>query len=264
MTAQSREEVLDHLNRGLAGLEELDRRNREEILEAAGWVELLYEPSTSLLARLQDYFEWREGGREEDAGRLMEEIALLLFKSLKGVGNIRSFQSYAPQHDLVVDGSSVAWQTLMLYLHLPRDGRSVVVEAKNQNPSISDQQFSRLCGILQNKFASTAHLGVFVSRTRASGFPEPTDEATDEPGGRERNLRNARATQALFHSKTGKFVVVVCEQHLQLIADGMPFPRLLEARIREVEAASGMALSFDEDWREVDLPSHLSKYMEGS
>ncbi len=246
----------------MARLEEFDPRTRSELLESEGWIKyVLYRPDPSLFKRLQDYFDWRSGNHDEDAGALMEEIALLIFKGLMGWGSIRSFQSYAPQHDLVVDGSSAAWEILMMYLHLPRDGRSIVIEAKNQNQKISDQQFSRLCGILQNKFTDTAHLGVFVSRTTASGFPEPCHNMPDASGSRVRSLRYARATQALFHSKTGKYVIVIDECDLQMIANGVALPKILEAKIRELEAATGLALSFDEDWREVDLPSHLSRYV---
>lgn len=249
----TREETIELVHNTFAALDELDPKVRSEILESDGWADIIYDASPELTKRLQEYFEWREKKRKEDPGNLMEEIAYLLFRSIRGTDNIRSFQSYAPQHDLVVDGNSTAWQTLMLYLHLPRDGRTIVVEAKNQVAKIDDHQFSRLCGILQNKFANTSQLGVFISRTKATGFPFKKTT-------RERSLRDVRATQALFHARTNKYVVVIDEDDLKTIFKGVPFTKILEMKIREIEASSGKTISFDEDWGIVDLPEHLSRY----
>jgi hypothetical protein len=128
----------------------------------------------------------------------------------------------------------------------------LVVECKNQEKPVTDQQFSRLCSILQNKFQSTAHLGVFISRTPATGFPKK--------GKTIRSLRDARATQALFHAKTNKYVVVIDHDDLVNISKGVNFSKILEAKIREVEASTGINLEFDEDWKEILLPHHLSKH----
>ena len=255
MTPKSKQEVILLVQSAIASLEELDPRTRQDVMESEGW-EILYVATPELKSRLNDYFDWCNRKRKEDPGKLLEEIAYLLFKGLVGIGNVRSFQSYAAQHDLVVDGVSPAWQNLMMYLHLNREGRTIVVECKNQVESISDQQFSRLCGILQNKFDKMADLGVFISHTSASGFPKKNTK--------ERKLKDARATQALFHAKTNKFVVVVDHKDLEMILRGAPFPKILEAKIREVEASAGVELAFDENWQEVDLPSHLRKYVNQS
>ncbi|MBS4059422.1 MAG: hypothetical protein KG029_03395 [Bacteroidetes bacterium] len=245
---------MELMQKALASLDEHDEPTRREILESDGWIEILQDPAPELQGRLRDYFEWYDGKREENPGELLEEVAYLLFKSLRGAENIRSYRSFAAQHDLVVDGSSVAWQILMTYLHLPKSGRSIIVECKNEKTTISDQQFSRLCGILQNKFETTAHLGVFISRKTAAGFPE---------GKRKKiSLSEARATQVIFHAKTQKFVIVVAHKDLEKIFMGLPFPKILEAKISEVEAAYGTEISFDDDsWeQETKLPSHLEKY----
>jgi hypothetical protein len=253
MTPKSKQELINQILEGLSGLEKLDTKTRQDIFESEGWiVEILYSPVPELLNRLKDYFDWAKGKRKEDPGQLLEEVAYLLFKSLKGVGNIRSYQSFAAQHDLIVDGGSLAWQSLVMYLHLNRDGRTIVVECKNLSASISDQQFSRLCGILQNKFDKTAELGIFISHTPASGFPKRRTK--------ERQLRDARATQALFHAKSNKFVVVIDHEDLELVFNGIPFPKILEAKIREVEASALVDLTFNENWQEVELPKHLRKY----
>ncbi|HQU35799.1 MAG TPA: hypothetical protein PLR65_04375 [Anaerolineales bacterium] len=253
MTPKSKQELINQILNGLSGLEELDSKTRQDLLESEGWIiETLYDPIPELMDRLKDYFDWSNGKHQEDAGQLLEEIAYLLFKSLKGTGNIRSYQSYAAQHDLIVDGASLMWQVLMIYLHLGREGRTIVIECKNQESSISDQQFSRLCGLLQNKFEKTSELGVFISHTPASGFPKKKTK--------ERQLKDARATQALFHAKSNKFVVVIDHKDLELISNGFPLPKILEAKIREIEASTLMELSFNENWQEVILPPHLKKY----
>lgn len=260
--AKSKEEVIQSFQNALSDLEELDPRIRREILEGDGWVDLLYNKSLLEYAniRIREYFDWRDNNREEKPGQLMEEIAFLLFQSINGIENIGSFQSYAAQHDLVVSGSSTVWQLVMEYLHLPKVGRSIIIEAKNQDSRITDQQFSRLCGLLQNKFSSTAHLGVFVSRTNASGFPNVIQTLRGREPTRERRLRDSRATQALFHAKTDKFVVVLNEIDLRRILDGISFLKIISSKIIELENSSGLELSFTEVWNQVDLPPHLSQH----
>lgn len=219
----------------------------------------LYSPDDCLISRIADYKQWCETREGEDAGQLMEEIALLTFRCLKGWESIKSYQSYAQQHDLVISGSKSSWFVLMRYLHLPREGRTIVVEAKNLADRVSDSQFSRLCGIIQNKFAETCHLGIFFTRSGASGFPNPSE--LEEAESRQRRLRDARATQILFHAKTGKFVVVLDHEDLQRLTQKGALPRILEAKIRDVEEAGGLSLQFNENWTEIDLPPHLSRHM---
>lgn len=250
--AHSREKTIELMQSALLAIDELDASTRREIFESEGWIEILQTPIPELRERLNDYFEWCNGRKVENAGELLEEIAYLLFKSLKGHQNIRSYQSFAAQHDLVVDGSSPAWHMLMNYLHLPQNGRTIIVECKNQEKEISDQQFSRLCGILRGKFDETAHLGIFISHTTASGFPKNN--------AKKRSLSNARATQVIFHADTKKFVVVIDHKNLEMIAKGVSFPKILEAKIREVEAAYGGEISFTDEWEETKLPAHLEKY----
>lgn len=252
MSPRSKEETKQLLTDALVALKDQPQATKVELLESSGWIELLLNPSQALIERLDDYFEWCDGIKEENPGELLEEIAYLLFRSFVGVGNVRSFQSYAPQHDLVVDGEANSWILLLNYLHLPESGRSIVVECKNQTSTISDQQFSRLCSILQNKFQDIAHLGVFISHTPASGFPKRKRK--------ERTLRDSRATQSLFHAKTGKYVIVIDHDDLVKIRKGANIAKILEAKIREVEASSGIELEFNENWEEMLLPRHLAKY----
>ena len=219
----------------------------------------LYVPDEALVNRLQDFERWCETRDGEDPGHLMEEIAFLAMRCLKGREAINSYQSYAAQHDLLISGSTAAWFLIMEHLHLPTDGRTIVVEAKNLDQRVTDAQFSRLCGVIQNKLQATCHLGIFFSREGASGFPKPPNREDEET--RQRVLRDARATQVLFHARTCKFVIVLDRNDLRLLSQSGGLLRVLEAKIRDAEQGSGVSLQFDEQWDEVDLPGHLSQYV---
>lgn len=218
----------------------------------------LYDPDDHLISRIADYNQWYETRAGEDPGQLMEEIAFLSFRRLRGWESIKSYQSYAQQHDLVIAGSRPWWFILIKYLHLLPERRTILIEAKNRDDRVSDSDFSRLCGIIQNKLAETCNLGIFFTREGASGFSGLTE--LGETGSRQRSLRDARATQVLFHAKTGKFVVVLNHDDLQLLTQKGALPRILEAKIRDVEEAAGLSLQFNENWTETDLPPHLSQY----
>ena len=218
--------------------------------------EQLYQPDRTLSDRIGQYINWCNGERDEDPGQLMEELAYLAFRCIQGVEVIKSFQSYAAQHDLMISGSSPTWIMLMKFLQLDNEHRTIVVEAKNESSPISDAQFSRLCSIVQNKF-SHCRLGIFFSRRSASGFPDRISEQQ----ARQRSLRDARATQVLFRASSGKFVIVLDHHDILCLSQPGSLPRLLEAKIRDVDEASGIPLDFEEDWNEVDLPPHLAQYL---
>lgn len=228
-----------------------------------GFAESLYTPDTDLASRIAEYNQWIECHTGEDRGRLMEQIGLLAFRCLKGWQSIKSYQSYAPQHDLVISGSGGLWFVLMACLHLPISGRTILVECKNLENTVSEAQLARVCSIVDCKFPNTCHLAVILSHSTASGFP-----ARDSAGmqqrkpRRSRSLRDARATQVLFHAKTAKYVVVLDHHDIQALSEPGGLPRLLEAKVRDVEEVSGLPLEFDEDWKEIDLPPHLSQYLE--
>ena len=117
-----------------------------------GWrpPDYLYKPDETLISRIDEYNQWCASRQEEDPGKLMEEIAFLAFRCLKGYSSVKSYQSYAPQLDLVISGSDVDWRTLMEYLHLGWSHRTILIEAKNLNEKVNVEQFSRLCSILEN------------------------------------------------------------------------------------------------------------------
>lgn len=218
-----------------------------DLMDNLRWEEWAYRPDQVLLDRLNDYILWCEKKRKEDGGELMEEIAALAFRCLKGWEEIESYQSYSAQHDLVVSGSKLSWFCLMKFLHLPESGRTIVVEAKNLSRKVEDNQFSRLCGTIQNKFSKSCHLGIFFTRLGATGFTSI------------RSLRDSRATQILFHALTGKFVVVLDHQDLLRLKENGGLLKVLEEKIRDVEAGAKLS-EHDGDCSPIKHPKHLQQY----
>lgn len=211
----------------------------------------LYSPSQELKERLKDYEKWYTTRQGEDEGQLMEEIAFLAFQSLSGWDDIASYQSFSSQHDLVISGSSGYWFLLTTYLQLPQKGRSrsIVVEAKNIDDSLSDQQFSRLCYIVQNKFSSTSHLGVFFTREGGSGFTYY------------RALRDAHATQILFHAISQKFVIVFDHNDVLTLKEDGSLAKLMMEKIKDIEKSSKLPYEYDGEWIKVNLPTHLERWV---
>ena len=75
-------------------------------------------------------------------------------------------------------------------------------------------------------------------------------------------MRYAHATQVIFHAKTEKYVVVLTQRDIQELVNPGALPRILEASIRAVEEGTGLPIEFNEAWEEIDLPPHLSQYMD--
>lgn len=243
-----------------------------EMTSTYDYYDSIYVPDEELIEKIQEYQlwfdEWNEATRKRDqkhlkqlnqaAGYLMEELACLAFRCLKGFDSIKSFQSYAPQYDLIISGSTPAWFMLIKLLHIPDTSRTIIVEVKNTKDPVSDAQFSRLCSVISSKLDTTCSLGVFFTRSGASGFPSSGQNS------RQRALQNSRATQVIFHAKTKKFVVVLEHSEIKGLAERGTLPRMLEAKIRDVEEASGLLLNFEENWIEIDLPPHLAQYFTNS
>ncbi|MHC4619267.1 MAG: hypothetical protein ACYTEQ_16100 [Planctomycetota bacterium] len=227
---------------------------------------LFYEPDESLASRVKEYNKWCEDAEGEEPGKLMEEIAYLAFRCLSGKNSIKSYQSFGPQIDLAITGSSPIWNKFVEYLHLTPTHRTIVVEAKNlgadtkSSGKVTDAQFSRLCHILQNHFSGTSALGVFVTRFGASGFPQAN--LAEQETSRQRVLRDAQATQIIFHARTSKYVVVLDHNDIQKLAEPGTLPRILEAKIRAVEEWTGLPVEFDHELQQVDLPAHLAQYVD--
>ncbi len=173
----------------------------------------------------------------------MEEIAYLTFRGLRGCTKALSYQSYADQLDLVVSGEK-EWVALQHYLGL-KDFPTIVVEGKNIDTPVDVQQFARLCSIVQNMFSTTCGLGVFFTRTGATGFPGL--------GKRVQSLRYARATQAIFHARTNKFIVVLSDADFSKLTKIGGLPRLLKDKMQEVEDATGLDLPSPDIWEHMRL-----------
>jgi hypothetical protein len=228
-----------------------------------GWCspEELYVPNDALVSRIEDYRRWWSNQRDEIPGQLMEEIACLAFLCLKGLGSIKSFQSHSKQLDLVVSGNSLNWLMATQILKLPSKQRTIIVEAKNEDNRLADQDFSRLCSILADKFREQAALGVFFTRRGASGFPSRSDDGSKPQ--RKRKLEYSRATQVLFHARTGKYVVVLDSCDIFRLKQPGALLRILEAKILDVEECSGLPLKYNGPWEMVaDLPSHLAQHVQ--
>jgi hypothetical protein len=221
--------------------------------------EHLYVPDEALKLRIDQYIKWSKGQSVEDPGKLMEQIALLAFRCVRGWNSVRSFQSYAAQLDLVISGTSGYWRMFLEHLHLKHQFNTIVVECKNLADPVDDQQFKRLCYILQNDFHGTAALGIFLSRKGASGFPRPIIDPRGEIT-KPRSLKYAQATQILFHAKTDKYVVVLDEQDILRLGEPGALIGLLERKIRAVEQWP-IVPSNDFPVQEIDLPAHLRQCM---
>jgi len=225
-------------------------------------VEDLYEPSPGLLARLADYQRWCETRAGENASHLMEELAFLAFLSLKGCDPscMCSYQSSTAQLDLVVSGSSYEWARVLDYLHVTdRARRTMVVECKNADDKVSDAQFSRLCHIVNDMFGAQCDLGIFFTRTGASGFVSCPENGKQPES--ERQLRDARATQALLHAKHCKYIVVLDDSDITRLGEKGALLRLLEAKVRDVVKAGGIPASSIDGIAVVELPMHLRRHL---
>lgn len=221
--------------------------------------EYLYSPSDALLQRIDEYIQWCEERRTEDAGHLMEELALLAFLSIKGSASFKSFQSYSPQIDLSVKGSDANWRIFCEHLRIDWDKRTILVEAKNISDTVDEQQFRRFCSIVETMFLNDCLVGVFFTRYGASGFPEET-EITTVATIRQRGLRDAAATQLLFHARTKKYVIVLNDKDIRSLVRPGAFIQILNRKLRQVEEWTGLPVSFTESYEEVDLPKHLKRH----
>jgi len=268
ITQQAAEQIIAD-SAYIAGFLERSSRLRSSESGKQQLFNLLYVPDERLKQRLLQYEVWYEkvlrAGKhlsrrgktifEENPGELMEEIAYLTFCCLRGQDSIKAGQSYAPQHDLVVSGSSPEWFQIMDILHLEKSGRTLIIEAKNTKNRVDDHEFSRLCYILQNKFSTQAHLGIFFSRSGATGFPT-------NGSAHQRTLRDARATQIMFHATTkNKFVVVLSHKDIVQLKEKGSLLLILEALIRDIEETFGQVVEANHNWEETQvLPPHLLKY----
>lgn len=203
------------------------------------------------LSKLNEFTQLTEPTLEQtkEAGKLLEQIVLLVFKGLKGIQSIKSFQSAGPQYDLLVSGDDVTWLQVCKLLYLDTNKRDIVVEAKATKSSLPDKQFARLCSIMDLNLTGSG-LGIFFTLNGATGFPKP-----GKP--RQRTVSDCRLRQILFHAKTNKMIVVLDKNDILELDKNGTLLQILARKIRDLFELSGLPTTRAEEFNEIDLPNHL-------
>jgi hypothetical protein len=215
---------------------------------------LMYAPPhelKSLIKKLAAYHKKATPTAKErrDAGYAMEQLVLLAFMGLHGWESVKSYSSPGPQYDLYITGSGKKWFTLCEVLHLRRSRRGIVVEAKATKGVVGDKTFARLCAVIRDNLKDIVSLGVFVTLSGASGFPEN--------GVRQSSLRRSRLRQVLFHSRYGTPVVVFTWEDIKDLDRPGSLPRILRRQIEDISELSGLERKPCIVAQDVDLPPHL-------
>lgn len=190
--------------------------------------------------------------QRSEAGKLMEQVALLAFESLEGATIFKGFQSAGPQHDLIVSGDSARWVTLCRYLYVEDHRRIMLIEAKATQGRLEDKQFARLCSVIDTNLPLVG-LGVFFTLHGASGFPTPAQ--------RQRAIRDSRLRQVLYHAKHARPIVVFDKEDILRLELNGSLPRMLSRKIRDISELSGLLTVPPEFGSETDLPDHLKNLL---
>jgi hypothetical protein len=190
----------------------------------------------------------------QEAGKLLEQIVLLVFKGLKNVQSIKSFQSAGPQYDLLVSGNDIGWLQVCKLLYMDISQRDIVIEAKATKSPLPDKQFARLCSIMDLNLKGSG-LGIFFTLNGATGFPEPGNS-------RQRSIRDCRLRQIIFHAKTNKMIVVLDKNDIFELDKNGALIEVLARKIRDLFELSGLPTTPAEEFDEVDLPNHLKTLYE--
>jgi len=236
----------------LKALEDIDQVNDGSNTTIASY---LYDPDTRIpahLKRLKAYIEQKSPtqNQRQEAGKLLEQIVFLAFRSLKGLSSVKSFSSAGPQFDLLISGDSESWLVLYKLLYMKENCRDIVVEAKCTKDKVTDQQFARLCSLMEINLFRTTGLGIFFTLNGATGFPNR------DQSNRQRKLSDARLRQALFHARTGKSIIVLDSQDIFELDKPASLIQILIRKIRDIEHLSGLSIETCNPY-EVDLPKHL-------
>ena len=256
----SETELIESLLKTLDQLREHKVYNDSSISKLANYFYIPNEKINNLLSELQRLIEISKNPTERRKirgfnnviGRILEQIAFLGFKGLKGVSILKSFQSAGPQYDLIASGNDEQW--LSICNQFLGDNRlyDIVIEAKATQSKVNDQQFARLCSILQHNLFSSSGMGIFFTLNGATGFPNKDTKR------RQNALQSARLRQVLFMAQCNKPILVFdLDDILSLDKKGSLFKLILQ-KIRDIEQQSGVYLPPDIDEPfECDLPSHL-------
>jgi hypothetical protein len=217
----------------------------------------LYIPDRRLLEYLEELNKFTQLqnptlSQSKKAGELLEQIACLVFRGLKGATSFKSFQSAGPQYDFLISGDQLAWLHVCNLLYLKENQRGIVVEAKATKEPLPDKQFARLCSIMELNISTTVGLGVFFTLNGASGFPQSDDS-------RLRSIRDSRLRQVLFHAKTQKLIVVLDKNDIFALGKNGTLIRILARKIRDLCELSGLPTPPVDQIEEIDLPPHLKQ-----
>jgi hypothetical protein len=214
-----------------------------------------YNPSANLselIIELKEYIELKKPSKveRENAGKLMEKIAFLSLSGLKGINEIKSFQSVSAQYDLLVSGDKMVWGQIFATMGVNDLPKGILVEAKAYAEPIEDKHFSRLCNLIQLNLDKSIGIGIFFTINGATGFPKRN-------GRRKRALSDCWFRQVLFHAKTNKPVIVLDSEDIFTLGKNGSLITLLERKIGEIEKLTGLPTE-GEELIAVDLPAHLS------
>lgn len=238
-------------------IEALDLIDTEDAA-ASYLISYLYTPNPNLsfyLEELDQFLKLKSPSRsqQQNAGYLLEKIALLAFSGLKGYSSVKSFQSAGPQHDLLICGDTLSWRGVCKFLYLDIHKRSILVEAKAVKAKIKDNQFARFCNIMDCNITESG-LGVFFTLNGASGFPENNTK-------RQRKISDSRLRQVIYYAKSGQSIVVLDKHDILQLNTSGSLIQILVRKIRDLRNLSGITTPSIEDLIEVDLPLHLKQIL---
>lgn len=189
--------------------------------------------------------------QRQQAGKLLEQVVLLVFNGLQGVQRTKSFQSAGPQYDLLISGNDHAWKMVCETLYLDWNKRNIVIEAKATKATLPHKQFARLCSIMEHHLRD-AGLGIFVTLNGATGFPKRNSKE------RQKKVSDCRLLQIIFHARTNKIIIVLDKEDLFELSRNGTLIELLIRKISDLSELSGLPTASVENWQEdVDLPPHL-------
>lgn len=246
--AESQESLVKNI---LESLQKLDA----ETTDVDSLLSYLYIAKPSLsdyLGKLETFLILKSPSRKEkqDAGYLLEKIALLSFSGLKGYTSVKSFQSAGPQYDLLISGDTTDWIVLCKCLNMNERCDCILIESKAITDTVDDSQFARLCNIIDINLTQTG-IGVFFTLNGASDFPN-----SNAP--RQRKIGNARLRQALFFAKTCKPIIVFDKTDILTLGKNGSLPKIIKRKIKDIQELSGLTCTPVENYIEVDLPPYLS------
>lgn len=225
-------------------------------------ISYLYTPDKKLDKYLRDLEEQieianypqkeRPSNFHNEIGQLLEKIAYICFNRLLGVTSIKSFQSPGPQYDYLVTGDTVEWKAICKLLYIDFRRRDFLIEVKATKNKVNDQQFARLCSLLELNLFQTGGLGIFFTLNGATGFPQKSDKV------RQRSLRDARLRQVMFSLKAKKPIVVLEKDDIFQLNKPGSLIRILMRKVRDIEDLSGIFIPPEvNEPIEKDLPQHL-------